>query len=70
MGTPSKGHPINYTLNVRTRAGSDVRVYEIFYQDYINGAYYDEDSDVWWPCQWAFNGQYASKPSSLDLVNV
>ena len=66
----SNGHPINYTINVATRAGSDVRIYEIFYEDYINGAYYDEDSDVWWPCQWSFNGRYADKPSSLDLVNV
>lgn len=61
---------IDYTKKIKTRMGSDVRIYEIFYQDYINGAYYDEDSDVWWPCQWDFQGQYSSKPSSLDLVNV
>ncbi len=70
MGTSSEKFRIDYTRRVRTRTGSDVRVYEIFYQDYINGAYYDEDSDVWWPCQWDFQGHYSSKPSSLDLVNV
>ena len=70
MGTSSKGTRLDYSIGVRTRGGSEVRVYEIFYGDYINGAYYDEDSDVWFPCQWSFNGFYASKPSALDLVNV
>lgn len=61
---------IDYTKKIKTRMGSEVRIYEIFYQDYINGAYYDEESEVWWPCQWDFQGNYADKKSSLDLVNV
>jgi len=62
--------PIDWTQPVRTRGGSSVKIYEIFYEDYLNGCYYDEDSDVYWPCQWTFDGKYADKPSSLDLVNA
>lgn len=55
---------------MRTRGGSAVKLYEIFESDYVNGAYYDEESDVWFPVQWDWNGFYASKPSALDLVNT
>lgn len=47
-----------------------MRIYEIFYGDYVNGAYYSEDSDVWFPAQWGWDGAYAHKKSALDLVNV
>lgn len=70
MGTLPEKFRIDYTKRVKTRGGSDVRIYDIFYQDYINGAYYDEDSDVWYPCQWDFQGNYSHKKSALDLVNV
>ncbi len=69
MGTTSKKNTLDYTKPVRTRAGSQVRIYEIFYRDYLNGAYYDEEADVWWPCQWGFDGRYTDKQSALDLVN-
>jgi len=65
-----KQNPIDWTKKIVTRGGSDYRLYEVFYEDYCNGSYYDEDSDVWWPVQHSFNGRYADKPSSLDLVNV
>ena len=32
-----------------TRGGSLIRIYEVFESDYINGAYYDPDSDVCYP---------------------
>ncbi len=70
MATPPKKNKLNYSKPVRTRGGSAVRIYEIFYNDYLNGAYYDESSDVWFPAQWSFDGGYAQKPSSLDLVNI
>lgn len=54
---------------MRTRGGSSIRIYEVFESDYVNGAYYDEESDVWYPCQWDWNGNYAHKPSALDLIN-
>ena len=54
---------------MRTRGGSSIRIYEVFESDYVNGAYYDEDSMVWFPVQWDWNGHYAAKPSALDLVN-
>ena len=53
-----------------TRGGSLIRIYEVFDSDYINGAYYDEESDVWYPCQWDWRGFYAHKPSALDLINL
>lgn len=55
---------------MQTRGGSLIKLYEVFESDYINGAYYDEESDVWYPAQWDWNGLYAHKPSALDLVNV
>ena len=70
MGTKTTKFRVDFTKGVRTRAGSDVRIYEIFYERYINGAYYSEDDDTWYPSQWDSQGMYASKPSSLDLVNV
>lgn len=70
MGTSPEKFRIDYTRSVKTRGGSEVRIYEIFYQDYINGAWYEEDRDVWIPAQWDFQGHFASKQSALDLVNV
>ena len=60
---------LDYTKPVRTRGGSEVRIYEIFYNDYCNGSWYEPDRDVWVPCQWDFQGYFANKPSALDLVN-
>lgn len=55
---------------MRTRGGSLIRIYEVFESDYVNGAVYDESSDVWYPMQWDWNGNYASKPSAADLINT
>ena len=60
---------IDWTKPLKTRAGSDYRLYEFFQGRYANGAYYAEDIDVWFPIQHDMNGFYASKPSSLDIVN-
>lgn len=65
----SKPTTLNFTKRMQTRGGSAIRIYEVFESDYINGAYYDPDSMVWWPCQWAWTGRYSDKPSALDLIN-
>jgi hypothetical protein len=52
-----------------TRGGSLIRIYEVFESDYINGAWYDDERDVWYPCQWGWDGRYAEKASGLDLIN-
>jgi hypothetical protein len=46
-----------------------VELYYIHEGKYINGAYFDTESEVWWPVQWDWEGNYASKKSALDLVN-
>lgn len=55
---------------MQTRGESPVRIYEVFDGRYINGSYYDRDTDIWFPMQWDINGFYAGKPSSADLVNI
>jgi hypothetical protein len=60
---------LNFSLPIKTRGGSLVEIYYIREGEYCNGAYYDKESDVWWPCQWSWNGDYADKRSALDLVN-
>ena len=66
MGKPTS---LNFTKRMSTRGGSLIRIYEVFESDYINGAYYDPDSDVWYPVQWDWAGRYSSKQTALDLVN-
>ena len=68
MGTQSK--PLDFTRPITTRAGSDVRFYDIFDGRYINGAYYDPDDDVWYPCQWGPDGKYGDRNCAIDLVNT
>lgn len=60
---------LDFTKRVTTRAGSAVEIYYIREGVYINGAYYGGVDDVWWPVQWDWEGNYASKKSALDLVN-
>ena len=55
---------------MQTRGGSDIRLYELFPERYINGAYYEGETDIWFPVQWAWTGFYGNNPSALDLVNV
>ena len=66
MGKPTT---LNFTKPMRTRGGSRIVIYEVFESDYINGAYYDEDSDVWYPVQWDWYGKYSNTQSALDLIN-
>jgi len=61
---------LDFKKPIQTRGGSTIRIYEIFDGRYLNGAYYDPDTDVWYPCQWDMSGVYGSRKSSLDLVNV
>ena len=68
MGTQKR--TLDFRRPIQTRGGSNVKLYEIFDGRYINGAYYADDIDVWFPCQWDSAGYYANKPSALDLVNV
>ncbi len=60
----------DWTKPATTRAGSSVKIYEMFYGRYANGAYYDSSTDVYYPCQWDMSGVYGSRKSPLDLVNV
>lgn len=55
---------------MQTRGGSDIRLYELFSPRYINGAYHERETDIWFPVQWDWHGFYGNKPSSLDLVNI
>ena len=64
-----KSSKIMFSQPIATRAGSPVRIYDIFESRYINGAYYERETDIWYPLQWDWNGQYATHPSSSDLVN-
>ena len=61
---------LDFTRRITTRAGSPVELYFICEGKYINGAYYESEDDVWWPVQWDWEGNYASKKSALDLINV
>jgi len=56
--------------SLKTRSDHDVRIYEIFYERYINFAYYDRDTDIWWPRQANWDGTDVFNEKALDLVNV
>lgn len=53
-----------------TRGGSLIRIYEVFEGRYINFAYYDRDTDVWWPRQANWDGTDALGEYTLGLYNV
>lgn len=65
MGTKQ----LDFTKPITTRAGSKVDIYYIREGVYINGGYYSKEDDVYFPVQWDWEGNYASKKSALDLVN-
>ena len=65
----AQGSGLDFTKRITTRAGSPVEIYYVREGVYINGAYYEQDDDVWWPVQWDWEGNYASKKSALDLIN-
>ena len=52
-----------------TRGGSDIRLYDIFPDRYINGAYLDPSTTIWYPVQWNWDGSYGDVERALDLVN-
>ena len=60
---------LDWNKPLETRGGSEVRLYDIFANRYVNGAYYDPCDDVWYPCQWGMSGEYGARKSALDLVN-
>jgi hypothetical protein len=68
MGRPPK--PLDFTRPIATRGGSEIKFYEVFDGRYINGAYYEQSEDVWYPCSWGSDGKYGDKPCSLDLINI
>lgn len=62
---------LSFTRRIATRAGHDVRIYEVFSGKYLNGAFYDAEDDVWYPQQWNMDGSISlDKKDDLDLVNV
>lgn len=61
---------LDWTKPVQTRGGSEIKIYEVFYNRYVNGCYYEQSEDIYYPCQWDLNGKYGDKPCSLDLINI
>ena len=61
---------ITFAKPVKTRDGEGVKIYEVFEGRYINGAVYDETSDIWFPHQWNGDGTFGSNPCGSDLVNA
>ena len=66
----SKPTRLNFTRRLATRSDHDVRVYEVFESRYINGAYYDRDTDIWYPRQWDWDGSDSLGEFTLGLINV
>jgi hypothetical protein len=60
---------LDWNKPIQTRAGSQIKIYEVFDSRYVNGAVYDETDDVWYVYSWCYDGSYTDKPCSLDLVN-
>ena len=60
---------LSFTRRLATRSDHDVRVYEVFESRYINFAYYDRDTDRWWPRQANWDGTDSLNEHALDLVN-
>ena len=67
MGRATK---LSFTRRLATRSDADVRIYEVFESRYINGAYYDRDTEIWWPRQWNWDGEDALGEFTLGLINV
>jgi len=68
MGTPKS--ILDFTRSMCTRSGSNIRLYDIFPNRYINGAYHESCDDVWYPVQWGWDGHYGEGERALDLVNI
>ena len=61
---------LDFTRQITTRIGNEVRFYEIFDGRYINGAYYDSNDDVWYPRQWGLDGRLSpDQRDDYDLIN-
>ena len=62
---------LDFTQPIKTRIGNDCRFYEIFNGRYINGAWYEESDDVWYPQQWGVDGRVSPDTrDDLDLINA
>lgn len=61
---------LDFTKPIETKCGYQVRFYDIFNGRYCNGAYYDRDTDIWYPRQWDWCGKDALGERNLDLRNV
>lgn len=65
---------LDYKKPVVTRQQHTVQIYHV-YQDYMNGAWYNEEKDRWVPIQWTLSGYFLPNlighrgPSDLDLIN-
>ena len=61
---------LDFTRNIATRIGNEVKFYEIFDGRYINGAYYEASDDVWYPKQWGLDGSLTpDSRDDFDLIN-
>lgn len=61
---------LDFKLPIQTRCKYSVRLYDIVSERYINGAFYDRDTDIWWPMQWNWDGKDEKGQKAFDLVNT
>jgi hypothetical protein len=61
---------LNTNKPLETKSGHPVKIYEIFYNRYLLGAYYDRDTDIWYPRQWDWDGSDSLGEFTLGLYNV
>ncbi len=67
---------LDFKKPASTRAGSEIKIYEV-YRETLIGAWYDNTEDRWIPTCWTLSGYFLPVnqggkqfKSSLDLVNV
>lgn len=61
---------LNFSKRVSTVSGHDIKIYEIIYPKYCNGAWYEKETDIWWGTQWNMDGTNAYNDKDLNLHNV
>ena len=66
----AKRSGIDFTKPIETKCGYDIKIYEIVYPKYMNGAFYDRDTDIWWARQWDMDGKDSAGEHNLNLRNV
>lgn len=70
QGSSKPKTKLDFKRPIATRCDYPVRFYDIFVDRYINGAYYDRDTDIWYSRQWDWDGTDALGERNLDLRNV